>query len=68
MDSAYISNLNSYLSCMEIQKMIEKFLRFLRDNKNEVVFTFALILLCFSIAIWAIAMNAVKYQNVIGTY
>jgi hypothetical protein len=53
---------------MEIQKMIEKFLRFLRDNKNEVVFTFALILLCFSIAIWAIAMNAVKYQNVIGTY
>ena len=68
MDSAYIFNLNSYLSRMEIQKMIEKILKFLRDYKNEVVFTFALILLCFSIAIWAIAMNAVKYQNVIGTY
>ena len=49
--------------------MIEKFLKFLRDNKNESgTFTFALILLCFSIAIWAIAMNAIKYQNVIGTY
>tara|TARA_B100000886_G_scaffold157250_1_gene107171 strand:+ start:15324 stop:15470 length:147 start_codon:yes stop_codon:yes gene_type:complete len=48
--------------------VIEKFLKFIKNYKNEVIFTFALILLCFSIAIWAIAMNAVKYQNIMGTY
>ncbi len=48
--------------------MINRFIKFLKNYKNEVIFTLALLMLCFSIAIWAIAMNAVKYQNVIGTY
>ena len=37
-------------------------------NKKEIIFTIAIAIMCFSIALWALAMNHIKYQNILGTF
>ena len=36
--------------------------------KKEILFSVAMGMICFSIAIWAIGVNFIKYHNIIGSY
>ena len=36
--------------------------------KKEILFSVAMAMICFSIAIWAIGVNFIKYHNIIGSY
>ena len=36
--------------------------------KKEILFTVALAMICFSIALWAIGVNIIKYHNILGSY
>jgi len=36
--------------------------------KKEILFTVAMAMICFSIALWAIGVNFIKYHNIIGSY
>ncbi|MEK9959316.1 MAG: hypothetical protein VW541_02765 [Pelagibacteraceae bacterium] len=48
--------------------MREKIKLLWKNHKKEIIFTIALSMICFSVALWAIAMNAIKLNNVIGSY
>ena len=36
--------------------------------KREILFTVAMAMICFSIALWAIGVNFIKYHNILGSY
>ena len=36
--------------------------------KREILFSVAMAMICFSIALWAIGVNFIKYHNIIGSY
>ena len=36
--------------------------------KKEILFTVAMAMICFSIALWAIGVNIIKYHNILGSY
>ncbi len=36
--------------------------------KKEILFSVAMAMICFSIAVWAIGVNFIKYHNIIGSY
>jgi hypothetical protein len=36
--------------------------------KKEILFSVAMAMICFSIALWAIGVNFIKYHNIIGSY
>ena len=50
------------------KKMIKKIKLLCKNYKGEIIFTFALMIICFSVALWAIGMNAIKLNYVIGSY
>ncbi|MBL61676.1 MAG: hypothetical protein CMI85_06095 [Candidatus Pelagibacter sp.] len=47
---------------------LKKNLDLLKKYKKEIIFTIAIAIMCFSIALWALAMNHIKYQNILGTF
>lgn len=50
--------------------LIHQLRLFFIKYKKEIIFSFGMALICFSIAIWAIVMNYIKLDNidVIGSY
>ena len=36
--------------------------------KKEILFSVAMAMICFSIALWAIGVNFIKYHNIISSY
>ena len=45
--------------------------RFIKEQiikYKEILFTVAMAMICFSIALWAIGVNIIKYHNILGSY
>ena len=46
--------------------------RFIKEQiikyKKEILFTVAMAMICFSIALCAIGVNIIKYHNILGSY